>query len=210
MQGWVAFDLPTPQRTPVTAYLRIITREPQVALAIDGNDFFWRTNLQNTVVFAGLAGILISLIFTTLVLFGIMRRSELLIYGGYLVAQFLYRANDTGGGAALLWTHLAIPWNTANVVLDGVTVAMAAFFVRAFLRVSTFSLVLDRLNLVVAAIAAGYAVLALGGVEIPTVIAWRFAFVYVPLWIVIGIVAWRHGDGRAKLFWPHGRRICSE
>ena len=101
--------MPTPQREPVTAYLRIVTREPQIALAIDAGDFFWRTNLQNIVIFAGLAAILVSLIFTTLLLFGLMRRSVFLVYGAYLLAQLLYRANDTGAGAAVLWPHLAMP-----------------------------------------------------------------------------------------------------
>ena len=200
VQGWVAFKLPTPQRDPATVYLRILTREPQVSLAIDSNAFFWRTNLQNIVVYASLAGILISLIFTALLLFGLMRRAEFLIYGGYLLAQLVYRANDTGAGAAVLWPNLALPWNAANVALDGLTVFLAALFVRTFLRVATYSKVLDRLNIVVAAIAATYAVLAIVGVEIPTVVAWRFAFVYMPLWIAIGILAWIKGNGRAKLF----------
>jgi len=200
VQGWVAFVLPTPQRDPATVYLRILTREPQVSLAIDSNAFFWHTNLRNIVVYASLAGILISLIFTALLLFGLMRRAEFLIYGGYLLAQLVYRANDTGAGAAVLWPNLAIPWNAANVALDGLTVCLAALFVRTFLRVETYSKILDRLNIVVAAIAATYAILAIVGVEIPTVVAWRFAFVYVPLWIAIGIVAWIKGNGRAKLF----------
>ena len=84
--------------------------------------------------------------------------------------------------------------------MTGITVCMAALFVRNFIKVWSYSRLLDGLNLVVGGIGLGYAALAIAGVEIPTVLAWRFAFVYVPLWFVIGVYALIKGNRQAKLF----------
>ncbi|MDP9025307.1 MAG: diguanylate cyclase, partial [Candidatus Eremiobacteraeota bacterium] len=118
----------------------------------------------------------------------------------YLVAQFLYRANDVGVGPAYFWPNSSISWTQLEVFFDGLTVLFASLFVRSFLETAHLSRVLDRINIAIAALAGTYAIAALVFPELRASWIWQFDWIYVPVWLVSGILAWRAGAEQAKFF----------
>jgi diguanylate cyclase (GGDEF)-like protein len=69
---------------------------------------------------------------------------------------------------------------------------------RFFLNLRRHSLLMDRLNLIVLAVAIIYGLLALVGYPVLPA-AREFAFVYVPVWLISALIAWRKGEPQAPL-----------
>jgi diguanylate cyclase (GGDEF)-like protein len=197
--GWVAFELPVRTQAQ-TYYVRIQTIEPNLTLAIDSATFFWQQNQQQLLMMVGLGSVLLALALSSVILFGLARRHVYLYYAAYLLAQFLYRANDTGVAAAYIWPGSSMSWTQLNVFFDGLTVVAATLFVRAFLHTKHLSRLLDNVNIAIAVIAALYAVAGLLNLPFKITWAWNFGYFYVPVWLVSGILAWRAGEEQAKFF----------
>ena len=197
--GWIAFELPVAPNAQ-TYYVRILTFDPNVTVAIDNGRFFWKQNQQQLLMIVGLGSVLLALALSSLILFGIARRPLYLYYAAYLLAQFFYRANDVGVGAAYLWPGSSMSWSSLNVFLDGVTVVTATLFVRAFLHTKHISKTLDRINIGIAVVAALYAIAGLLNLPFKITWAWNFGYVYVPIWLLSAILAWRKGEEQAKFF----------
>ena len=197
--GWVSFALPVTPSVQ-TFYVRIETVEPTLTLAIDSAPFFFSQNQQQLLMTVGLGSVLLALALSSVILFGLARRWVYLYYAGYLIAQFFYRANDTGVGAAYLWPGSSMSWTQLNVFFDGLTVVAATLFVRTFLHTKHLSRVLDRLNIGIAVIAALYALAGLANLPFKITWAWDFGYIYVPIWLISGIIAWRAGEEQAKFF----------
>jgi len=85
-------------------------------------------------------------------------------------------------------------------VLDALRIVMATIVVRTFLRLRQHSLLLDRLNFAIAIAAFFYALAMVLGAPLHHSWSREAAFIYVPLWIISAVVAWRHGEDRAPLF----------
>ena len=197
--GWIAFELPA-QPTVQTYYARIVTLEPNLTIAIDSSSFFWRQNQQQLLMMVGLGAVLMTFALSSLILFGIARRRVYLLYAAYLAAQFFYRANDVGVGAAYFYPGSGVSWTQLNVFFDGLTVLCAALFVRAFLHTAELSRTVDRINIGIAAVAGTYATAALFFPNLRASWIWQFDWVYVPVWLITGILAWRAGQEQAKFF----------
>lgn len=197
--GWVAFELPT-ATAPRTYYARVQTVEPNLTLAIDSRDFFWKQNQQQLLMIVGLGSVLLALALSSLILFGLALRHVYLYYFAYLLAQFFYRANDVGVASAYFWPGSAMSWTQLNVFFDGLTVVAATLFVREFLHLARVSKLLDRINIAIAIVAALYAIAGLFNLPFKITWAWNFGYVYVPVWLISGIVAWRAGEEQAKFF----------
>ncbi|GAC1357724.1 MAG: hypothetical protein NVSMB31_18170 [Vulcanimicrobiaceae bacterium] len=197
--GWVAFALPVSTK-PLTYYARIQTVEPAITVAIDSADFFFRQNQQQLLMMVGLSSVLLALALSSIILFGLARGRVYLYYAAYLIAQLFYRANDVGVAAAYLWPNSTMSWTQLDVFFDGVTVVAATLFVRAFLHTAHLSRILDRINIGIAVVAGVYALAGLLNVPFKVSWAWNFGFVYVPVWILSGILAWRAGEEQAKFF----------
>jgi diguanylate cyclase (GGDEF)-like protein len=197
--NWIAFDLP-PAPHPRTVYLRLRTYEPLVNLVAYPREAFRANVTRDIIVIAALLGVLGSLALSSLVLYFVMRDSLYLYYAGYILCQFVYRANDFGLISTWLFPHASFPYVRSEVVFDGVTLVAATLFIRRFLRSHAHSRVLDRINTVIAAVGAAYALLALAGVPIRYTLVQNFSFVYVPVWIATGVACWRKGYRPARLF----------
>ena len=197
--GWIAFALPV-QTAPQTYYARIQTFEPNLTIAVDSSPFFWHQNQQQLLMIVGLGCVLLTFALSSLILFGLARRSVYIYYAAYLVAQFLYRANDVGVAAAYFWPGSALSWTQLEVFFDGLTVLTATLFVRKFLHTRQLSPWLDRVNIGVAVIAGACTIAALLYAPFRASWIWNFDYVYVAVWLLSGIIAWRAGEEQAKFF----------
>lgn len=197
--NWVAFDVPRSSKVE-TAYLRVRTTEPLVNVVAYTQERFRRDITRDIVVIAALLAILGSLVLSSIVLFFVMRDPLYLYYSAYIIAQIVYRANDFGLLQAYAFPHISFPYVRTEVVFDGLTLLAATVFIRRFLRSHAHSRLLDRINIAIACVGAGYALLALAGVPIRYTLVQNFSFVYVPVWMATGIVCWRKGYAPAKLF----------
>ncbi|MBV8655701.1 MAG: GGDEF domain-containing protein, partial [Candidatus Eremiobacteraeota bacterium] len=197
--NWIAFDVPR-SAAPQVAYLRVRTNEPLVNVVAYTQDRFRRDITRDIVVVAALLAILGSLVLSSIVLFFVMRDPLYLYYAAYVVAQIVYRANDFGLLQAYVFPHVSFPYVRTEVIFDGLTLVAATVFIRRFLKSHAHSRLLDRINIAIACIGAGYALLALFGVPIRYTLVQNFSFVYVPVWMATGIVCWRKGYAPAKLF----------
>lgn len=195
--NWIVFPMPQTQR-PV--YLRIRTIEPLVNLVAYTKDRFASDNMRDVVVIVALLSILCSLALSSFMLYFVMRDPLYLYYAAYIVCQTIYRANDFGLWQSMVFAHQPFPYVRTEVIFDGLTLVAATFFIRAFLRSHAHSRTLDRINVVIACIGALYALAALAGVPVRYTLVQNFSFVYVPVWIATGIMAWRRGYLPARLF----------
>ncbi|MDP9018397.1 MAG: diguanylate cyclase [Candidatus Eremiobacteraeota bacterium] len=197
--GWVAFALPVATK-PQTYFARIQTVEPNLTVAVDSSDFFFHQNQQQLLMIVGLTSVLVALALSSMILFGLARGRVYLYYAAYLIAQLFYRANDVGVASAYLWPGSSMSWTQLDVFFDGLTVVTATLFVRAFLHTAHLSRVLDRINIGIAVVAGCYAIAGLLNVPFKISWAWNFGYIYVPVWIISGILAWRAGEEQAKFF----------
>lgn len=197
--NWIAFALPE-TAAPATLYLRIRTIEPLVNVVGYSKQRFHQDNIRDIVVIAALLSVLVSLILSSIVLYFVMRDPIYLYYAAYIVAQLVYRANDFGLFAVYVFPNSAFPYVRTEVIFDGITLVLATIFIRRFLRSHTHSVVLDRLNIAIAVVGAAYTILALLGVPIRYTLVQDFSFLYVPVWLITGVVCWRKGYAPARLF----------
>jgi hypothetical protein len=197
--NWIVFPLPqTPQ--PQTIYLRIRMIEPLVNLVAYSETRFAADNMRDIVVIVALLSILASLALSSIVLYFMMRDPLYLFYAAYIACQILYRANDFGLWQSTALQAASFPYVRTEVVFDGLTLVAATLFIRAFLRSHAHSRFFDRVNLAIACAGAAYMLLAAAGMPIRYTLVQNFSFVYVPVWIATGVVAWRRGYVPAKLF----------
>ena len=197
--NWIAFPLEQ-NNSPQTMYLRIRTIEPLVNIVAYSAERFRQDNIRDIVVIAALLSVLVSLALSSIVLYFVMRDPLYLYYAGYIVAQILYRANDFGLFGTYAFPHASFGYVRTEVIFDGITLVAATIFIRRFLKSHAHSAILDRLNLAIAASGATYTLLALFGVPIQYTLVQRFSFIYVPVWLITGVVCWRKGYAPARLF----------
>lgn len=197
--NWIAFDLP-PAQTPRTVYLRLRTYEPLVNIVAYPRDLFRANVTRDIIVIAALLGVLGSLALSSIVLYFVMRDTLYLYYAGYILCQFVYRANDFGLISTWVLPNASFPYVRTEVIFDGLTLIAATLFIRRFLRSQAHSRVLDRINYGIAVVAGVYTLLAIAGVPIRYTLIQNFSFVYVPVWMATGIVCWRKGYAPARLF----------
>lgn len=195
--GVIELALPAAPST-TTAYLRIRSFEPSTALSVESGAMMAAADSGIIAVAIALCSVLTMLFLMSLVLLFMLKRAVYAYYSLYLLAQVFYKANDSGLTSAFLWPHAALSWIRSDSVFDGITLISATLFVRAFLDLRKYSVVLDNANIAVAVIGALYTIAAAFGMPIRITLVWDFAFIYVPLWIITSAYCWRHGHPRAK------------
>jgi diguanylate cyclase (GGDEF)-like protein len=193
--GVVSFILPPSART---VYVRIKTVEPDLTVAVDPSGLFWKVNEINLLIIVAVDAVLAALLIGTVALFFMSRNSIFWLYGAYLLAELLYRSNSAGMVSAFLWQHLSFSPEQFGVVFDAIRIVALTMMLRFFLNLRRHSLLMDRLNLMLIAIAVIYGLLSLFGYPELTM-ARQFAIVYVPIWLISAIVAWRKGEPQAPL-----------
>ena len=194
--GVVSFILP-PKAT--TVYLRVKTVEPDLTIAIDPSGLFWRVNEFNLLIIVAVDAVLAALLIGTVALFFMSRNSIFWLYGAYLLAELLYRSNSAGMISAFLWRHYSFSPEQFGVVFDAIRIVALTMMLRFFLNLRRHSPLMDRLNLVIVAVAVIYGALSLSGHPVLLSAARQFALVYVPVWLISAIVAWRSGEPQAPL-----------
>ena len=197
--NWIAFNLPAAAGAQ-QLYLRVRTIEPLVNLVAYRADRFGQENIRDIVVIAALLAVLGSLVITGIVLFFVMRDPLYLYYTAFIVAQMIYRANDFGLWQTMVFPNVVWSYVRTEVIFDGMTLVAATAFIRRFLRSHLHSVMLDRINLAIAGIGALYTVLALLGIPVRYTLVQDFSFIYVPVWLITGVVCWRKGYAPARLF----------
>jgi diguanylate cyclase (GGDEF)-like protein len=196
--GAIFFDLP-PAPEPRTLYVRITTREPQLTIAIDSQDTVQGVNKVNFAIIIALDAIIVSLLISSLVFYATSRDRTYLLYALYLAMELLYRTNDQGVAAATFWPHWAMSSLRLGSLLDGARIAAATVFLRAFLNLRVVAPWLDRINIAFAAVFGLLALASFSGLPVRSSLLIQLSLVYVPLWLVSALVAWRRGEKQALL-----------
>lgn len=105
--GAIAFPIP-PADAPQTLYVRVRTIEPDLTIGIDSSSLLWQLNQWNELLIVGLDSILLAMLVSSLVLFGMSRAPLYALYAIYVFAELLTRSTEIGLSAALLWPHAGI------------------------------------------------------------------------------------------------------
>ncbi|HVA28804.1 MAG TPA: diguanylate cyclase [Candidatus Baltobacteraceae bacterium] len=196
--GGIYFRLP-PAPKPRTLYVRVTTREPELTIAIDSQGTVDAVSKVTLAIIIGLDSIIASLLISSLVFFATSRDKTYLLYALYIAMELIYRTDDQGLAAALFWPHVGISSLRLGALFDGARIVAATIFLRAFLHLRAVSTLLDRINVVFAAIFGLLAVASFA--NLPVRASWlaELSLVYVPLWLVSSLVAWRRGEKQALL-----------
>jgi len=196
--GAVLLNLP-PAPAPATVYIRVTTREPELTIAIDSLETMEAVSRTTFAIIVGLDSIILSLLLSCLVFYATSRDRTYLLYMVYLVCELLYRSNDQGLAAAWFWPHWGISSLTLGALLDGARIVAATTFLRAFLNLRQVSPWLDKLNIAFAAIFGVLALACFAGLPVRASWLSELSLVYVPLWLVSALYAWRRGERQAIL-----------
>lgn len=195
--GVVAFLLPT--RTASTVYARIVTTEPDLTVAIDPSKLFWKINEFNLLIIVAVDAVLGALLIGAVALYFMSRNSIFWLYSLYLLSELLYRSNSAGVVSAYLWPHAMYSPERVGVILDAIRIVALTMLLRHFLDLRRHSRIMDRLNVMIIAVAVIYGLLSIFGYPVLLSAARQFALIYVPIWLISAIVAWRKGEQQAPL-----------
>ena len=195
--GVVAFELPKGAAT--TVYARIVTVEPDLTVAIDPSTLFWKVNEFNLLIIVAVDAVLGALLVGAIALYFMSRNSIFWLYSLYIVSELLYRSNSAGVVSAYLWPHAVYSPERIGVMFDAIRIVSLTMLLRYFLDLRKHSRVMDRLNVIVIAVAIIYGVLSLFGYPVLLSAARQFALIYVPIWLISAIVSWRKGEAQAPL-----------
>jgi diguanylate cyclase (GGDEF)-like protein len=195
--GVVAFELPKGVAT--TVYARIVTVEPDLTVAIDPSAVFWKVNEFNLLIIVAVDAVLGALFIGAIALYFMSRNSIFVLYSTYLLSELFYRSNSAGVVSAYLWPHAVYSPEQIGVIFDAIRIVALTMLLRYFLDLRRHSRLMDRFNVLVIAIAVMYGVLSIFGYPVLLSAARQFALIYVPIWLVSAIVAWRRGEQQAPL-----------